>query len=669
MTFSHTKQFRMAITEAGLIPPNEILDNGKVHRFSSSGRRGDDAGWYVLHSGQVSVGAFGCWREGMLQHWSSKRLETMTLNERKDHRLRVAAIRQQGELETADRHQQAATVSAQRWQSAQVVTEHPYLTVKGVRAYGVKLDRMELLVPMRDTTGSLHSLQVIDANGSKRFQPGGRVKGCYHAIGKPEGVLIVCEGYATGASIHEATGHAVAVAFNAGNLLAVALALNQQYPMLRLIVAADDDWQTKGNPGMSKAILAAQAVDGWLAAPSFPCGRESKDTDFNDLHRLAGLGVVKASIDAAVEPESIHGADSGSTVGLTDEASPRPEVMLLNGSNLTPEPIQWLWRYWLALGKLHILAGAPGQGKTTIALAFAATVTKGGRWPDGTSCEVGNVLIWSGEDDPADTLLPRLLAAGADKARCYFVSGTRINGEVHSFDPARDMFALEEQAQRIGGIKLLIVDPVVSAVAGDSHKNTEVRRALQPLVDLANRLDTAVVGISHFSKGGAGGDPASRVVGSIAFTAVARVVLVAAKLKGEEGELARRVLARGKSNIGPDDGGFEYHIEQSEPLHGIHASSILWGSSLEGSARELLAESEVDKGSADGASVKAEAQEFLIQLLKDGPSPTKYVEAETKAAGIAWRTVRRASDALGVKKRKIQDAWYWERPFEGNSAK
>lgn len=238
-----------------------------------------------------------------------------------------------------------------------------------------------------------------------------------------------------------------------------------------------------------------------------------------------------------------------------DEASQRPEVMLLNGASLTPEPIKWLWRFWLALGKLHILAGAPGQGKTTIALACAATVTTGGRWPDGTSCEVGNVLIWSGEDDPADTLLPRLLAAGADKARCYFVSGTRINGEVHSFDPARDMFALEEQAQRIGGIKLLIVDPVVSAVAGDSHKNTEVRRALQPLVDLANRLDTAVVGISHFSKGGAGGDPASRVVGSIAFTAVARVVLVAAKLKGEEGELDRRVLARGKSNIGPDDGG------------------------------------------------------------------------------------------------------------------
>jgi len=104
-------------------------------------------------------------------------------------------------------------------------------------------------------------------------------------------------------------------------------------------------------------------------------------------------------------------------------------VMLVNGADLKPEPIRWLWPQWLALGKLHILAGAAGQGKTTINLAFAATVTTGGRWPDGTRCEPGNVLIWSGEDDPADTLLPRLLAMGADRRRVYFVQGSRVNGE------------------------------------------------------------------------------------------------------------------------------------------------------------------------------------------------------------------------------------------------
>lgn len=364
---------------------------------------------------------------------------------------------------------------------------------------------------------------------------------------------------------------------------------------------------------------------------------------------------LAAQLDAEVD-EVLNSVSEAGPVRL------KSEVLLLNGADLTPEPVRWLWPDWLALGKLHILAGAPGQGKTTIALAFAATVTIGGRWPDGNRCAPGNILIWSGEDDPADTLLPRLLAAGADKSRCYFVNGTRINGEVEPFDPARDMAALEAQALRIGGAKLLIVDPVVSAVTGDSHKNTEVRRALQPLVDLASRLDAAVLGISHFSKGGAGNDPASRVVGSIAFTAVARVVLVAAKVKSEDGE-DKRILARGKSNIGPDDGGFEYQIEQGEPLPGIRASHVTWGQSVRGSARELLAEPEVDKSTGSDRSAQSEAEEFLIQLLKDGPSPTKYVEAEAKAAGISWRTVRRASDALAIKKRKLQGAWYWDKPI------
>lgn len=337
------------------------------------------------------------------------------------------------------------------------------------------------------------------------------------------------------------------------------------------------------------------------------------------------------------------------------------EVLLVNGADLKPEPVRWMWPGWLAQGKVHILAGAPGQGKTTIALACAATVTSAGRWPDGSSCVGGNVLIWSGEDDPADTLLPRLLASGADKTRCYFVSGTRIDGEVQSFDPARDMAALESKARHIGGVKLLIVDPVVSAVSGDGNKNTDVRRALQPLVDLASKLDAAVIGISHFSKGGAGSDPATRVVGSIAFTAVARVVLVAAKVKNEDGQ-DKRILARGKSNIGPDDGGFEYCIQQGEPLPGIRASYVMWGQSVSGSARELLAESDVDAEGSGNVSAQLEAEEFLIQLLRDGPSPTKHVEAESKKAGISWRTVRRASDALGIKKRKLQDTWYWDRP-------
>jgi putative DNA primase/helicase len=223
------------------------------------------------------------------------------------------------------------------------------------------------------------------------------------------------------------------------------------------------------------------------------------------------------------------------------------------------------------------------------------------------------------------------------------------------------MLALERQAAAIGGVRLLVVDPVVSAVAGDSHKNTEVRRALQPLVDLGSRIGAAVIGISHLSKGGQGSDPASRVVGSIAFQAVARVVLVAAKVTGEDGE-QRRILARGKSNIGPDVGGFEYDIEQAEPLPGIHASYVAWGKSVDGTARELLAEP--DGGDQSDRSALDAACDFLRDILADGLTPVKGVEAEASNAGISKATLRRARERLGVVPRKGADAWYWRLPMQ-----
>lgn len=335
-------------------------------------------------------------------------------------------------------------------------------------------------------------------------------------------------------------------------------------------------------------------------------------------------------------------------------------VVLVNGSDLTPEPVRWLWEYWLALGKLHILAGEPGQGKTTIAIAVMANVTIGGRWPDGSCCEPGNVLMWSGEDDAADTLLPRLLAAGADRSKCYFVSGTRIDGELQAFDPARDMAALECQAHAIGGIKLLVIDPVVSAVVGDSHKNTEVRRALQPLVDLASRLSASLLGISHFSKGGAGSDPASRVVGSVAFTAVARVVLVAAKVKSENGE-DRRILARGKSNIGPDNGGFEYLIDQVEALPGIQASRISWGKAVEGSARDLLTDP-AEKDNAKDTTDTNDAVEMLrAELTVDGWTPHETCTQSLKDVGFTKKQIWKASKKLDVDRKKgaVKEGWYW----------
>jgi putative DNA primase/helicase len=245
----------------------------------------------------------------------------------------------------------------------------------------------------------------------------------------------------------------------------------------------------------------------------------------------------------------------------------------------------------------------------------------------------------------------------------FFVTGARVNGESVSFDPARDMLQLNVAAERIGGCRLLIVDPVVSAVTGDSHKNTEVRRALQPLVDLAAGLDCAIVGVSHFSKGTGGRDPTERVVGSVAFGAVARVVLVAAKVKSDDDDKERRILARSKSNIGPDSGGFVYEIDQIElDAHpGIFASRIIWGSPVEGTARELLAEPDEDHGEK---SAKEAAEDWLRELLDSGPTPSKTVKKDSQESGYSWATVRRAADAIGVIRRKggMDAGWYWALP-------
>lgn len=308
------EQFRQAIEAAGLPAPSEIHGDGAIHRFSTNGKRGNESGWYVLHLDGVPAGAFGCWREGLTQAWCAKSSDVMTPAEREAYRQRVKVMTEQREAERAQRQQEASEKAAQRWNAATPATEHPYLTTKGIKAHGTRIERDALLIPMRDTAGTLHSLQTILPDGSKRFMSGGRVAGCYYSIGKPDGVLIVCEGFATGASLHEATGHAVAVAFNVGNLRAVAQALRTKFPSLKIIVAADDDHLTAGNPGITKGTQAARAVGGHLSKPLFGDDRPDKSTDFNDLYQLAGLEAVLACIESA----QLIGADTQVTQTWSD---------------------------------------------------------------------------------------------------------------------------------------------------------------------------------------------------------------------------------------------------------------------------------------------------------------------------------------------------------------
>ena len=199
-------------------------------------------------------------------------------------------------------------------------------------------------------------------------------------------------------------------------------------------------------------------------------------------------------------------------------------VTFKKGSEATMQKIDWLWRGWLAQGKLHVLGGQKGTGKSSIAFDLTAQITCGGEFPDGSRAPLGDVLVWSGEDDIGDTILPRMVVAGADRDRVYFIDGVIVNGLKHAFDPAINMPGLLDAIQDLTELRVILIDPLVSASAGDSHKNSETRRGLQPLVDIAVKRNIAIIGITHFSKGTQGQDPIERITGSLAFGAIPRTL-------------------------------------------------------------------------------------------------------------------------------------------------
>jgi putative DNA primase/helicase len=388
---------------------------------------------------------------------------------------------------------------------------------------------------------------------------------------------------------------------------------------------------------------------------------------FKQVHDHAA---TKADIEALplitdiIQKPTSNYLHTGEVVALADSCF--PTVRLKCAADIVPEPIRWLWDGWLAKGKLHIFAGQAGTGKTTIAIALAATITTGGKFPDGSKCPIGSVLIWSGEDSQADTLVPRLMAAGADLNKVQFVDDTVANYELRAFDPATDMQLLMHKAATIADLALLIIDPIVNAVAGDSHKNGEVRRALQPVVDFGEKLNCAVLGITHFSKGGQGKEPLERVTGSLAFGALARIVLATAKI--EEGDNIKRIVCRAKSNIGIDTGGFEYDLQEKEAKTGIYSSYALWGDAVNGSARELLAEPDNRETGENGNSALDDAKDFLRELLADGELAQKQIEADAKGASHSWRTVQRAKKELNIRSTKsnLDNRWYWR--LDSNNA-
>lgn len=270
--------FKAALDAAGLPTKEKISPDGRMHRFHVEGDRpGSKNGWYVLYGDGLPSGAFGSWKTGFKGTWCAKPQNTLTPAERREFSDTIKKAEQQRAREEETRRSEAREKALSIWKaSPPAPQDHPYLVKKGVRNHGLRLHKTSLVIPMRDSAGVLHSLQFIDGEGNKRFLSGGRKKGCYFAIGSPSESLCIAEGYATAASIHESTGLPCAVAFDSGNLEAVALALRAKFPEIEITLCADNDANTPGNPGLTKAREAAAACGALLAVPPVP-------GDFNDL--------------------------------------------------------------------------------------------------------------------------------------------------------------------------------------------------------------------------------------------------------------------------------------------------------------------------------------------------------------------------------------------------
>ncbi len=277
---NNTTQFLHAIGLSGITPPLSIIEDGKIHRFSYNGKPNNTDGWFVYYNDADGTrGHYGD-NHSISDTWFANTGKTLTSSEHAARQAQTKAMQQQREADLLISQAEAGIKATAIWERAAPCLDHAYLTRKGVKTYALKQIDGSVVIPLRDGL-KIHSLQYIGIDGVKNFLFGGRIKGCYFSVGKPDSIIYIAEGYATAASIHEATGCAVVVAFNAGNLLEVAKTIRAKYPDIKLVICADDDLS---GVGISKANEAAKQVGASVVMPDFGNDRPSKATDFNDLH-------------------------------------------------------------------------------------------------------------------------------------------------------------------------------------------------------------------------------------------------------------------------------------------------------------------------------------------------------------------------------------------------
>ncbi|WP_330114905.1 VapE domain-containing protein [Pseudomonas sp. JS3066] len=315
------------LQDYGLEPKLPLLIDKRTRCKAHGDKSDDETGWYVIYEHRGTdgrlfyCGAYGDWRQGGKGDWQKIKQKGRRISEedRAVMKAKAERARQSAAEAEAKRAKLAARRAAGMFNAMPEKGRSDYLVAKQVGGFGVRYSPNSgaMLVPMRNVKGHIMGLQIIGgaklAGGrNKTYWPKGMAKeGAFHLIGPrpdPGEPLLICEGYATGASLHMATSLTVAIAFDAGNLFPVAEALRAEFPGRQFVLCADDDWKTTRpdgsawNPGVEKAQNAAEVVGGQVAVPVFDIDREAKWTDFNDLHCSEGLEAVRRQVLAVVQP-------------------------------------------------------------------------------------------------------------------------------------------------------------------------------------------------------------------------------------------------------------------------------------------------------------------------------------------------------------------------------
>jgi putative DNA primase/helicase len=395
--------------------------------------------------------------------------------------------------------------------------------------------------------------------------------------------------------------------------------------------------------------------------------RDRFDTN-SEFHRRQFREAVIERLDLRDDDHEWLDARILAAADNEDERADIRQPVLQPMADVVRREISWLWLRRFALGKLSLVIGDPGNGKSLWSLDLAARISTGCKWPDdGGHAPLGSVILMGVEDDLADTVKPRLEAAGADMSKIVALTGVANNeadGELErTVDLRRDIPVLEAALQHVENPRAIIIDPI-SAFMGktDSHVNAEVRETLAPLAKLAERYGVAVIAISHLRK--AETAALHRAMGSVAFTAAARSVWAIAKDKRDP-EGRRRLLLPVKSNISEDQGGLAFGLTKQQGLPNSMPHIEYEPDPVTTSADDALSNEPRKRGPEPEAA--AEAADYLRAALADGPRLAKDVEQEaSECHGISKGTLKRARKAVGVEAfRDAVPGRWWLRLTQG----